>query len=710
MRMFAGWWERLRIRQKDIIVVLVLCAPLLLALSVHVGLIRQLLEIQEQHKQVILARDHIRMLSRISVDIEDAFRGYLITEQEVFLEPMEQAAAKLEPMLAETLALVKDVPGIAGNIRSTSERVSTLLNSKRMLIEKIRSGHIDEVLAYVRSTKGLAQSNAIRHDYRAIEDNLTIELQRFKRDEETMADRIYWGLLLTAILGVALGLFGERLFRRSISKPLTLIDAAIAKLNTDKAYEMPPIAISSVDEIGRIARSFEQNSQRIGQQIRELEAINAISKEINTLGPAGMTKVLRLLTERSAGLLHADICMVMLRHEEMKCWIVEAASGDLHKTLRKSVVLWEEFPVAVQAFETGRPAIGERGDAERVSNPAFKADRLLAIPLVSNGESFGVLLLLMQKYVPPKHWNLRLAQGFAEVAAIALGNARLFEKAKRKGKSLESRLKQLEHTAAMLAHDMKAPGERMEVLASMLLEEYRGQLDERATRWLSLLQENGKTLTEHTECMLELARVGSIEEAVEAVDPAVVIDKVLKDRKADLKAHNVRIQMALTVLKVPCHRAYIRQVFDNLISNAIKFTAHRSDPLICITAKRSSGRIRFSVSDNGCGISPDQKGRVFEPFVRLNPTVKGNGMGLSIVKRIVESYGGQIWIDSDGREGTTVSFTLPAFGEVPATRFSATLPASEISVPFGAAAPSPRETSGFGRGVQQDGAPSRGDS
>jgi signal transduction histidine kinase/CHASE3 domain sensor protein len=667
MTKLVKWWDRLRVRQKDWIVVLVLCAPLLLALAVHVGLIQQLLTVQEQHQQVILARDHIRMLSRLSVDIEDGFRGYLLTEQEVFLEPMDQAAVRLEPILAETLDLVKNVPGMAAGIRSASDRLSTLLDSKRVLIEKIRAGHIDEVLAYVRSTKGLAQSNAVRGDYRAIEDHLTLELQRFKTDEERLGDRLYWGLTLTAILGVALGLFGASLFRRSISRPLALIDAAIGKLSTDRDAEIPMLPISSTDEIGRIARSFEQSSRRIRQQVQELEAINSISKEINILGPGGMTTVLKLLTERAAGLLHADICMVMVRHERMKCWIVEAASGDLHRTLCKSVVLWEEFPLAVQAFETGRPATGTDLGRELIPNAAqnLKADSLLAIPLVSNRESFGVLLLLLERRVPDEYWNLHLARGFAEVAAIAIANARLLEAAERRGESLGSRLKQLEQTAAMLAHDMKAPGERMEVLASMLLDEYRGRLDDRATRWLSLIQQNGKVLTEHMENILELARVGSIEQAIEAVDPAVVIDAALKARADELQAHNVRVQMAITVPEVPCHRAYLRQVFDNLISNAVKFTASQPEPRIRIIAKAHGNMIHFSVSDNGCGIPTEDRERVFQPFVRLVPGTKGSGIGLTIVRRIVEFYQGRIWIEPSSHQGCTVSFTLPILGKLP---------------------------------------------
>ena len=115
---------------------------------------------------------------------------------------------------------------------------------------------------------------------------------------------------------------------------------------------------------------------------------------------------------------------------------------------------------------------------------------------------------------------------------------------------------------------------------------------------------------------------------------------------------------------VACHRAYLYQAVDNLISNAIKFSAGRSDPLIEITWKQAGDRVQFSVSDNGVGIPESERSRVFEPFVRLNPAAtKGSGIGLAIVLRIVELYGGKVWIEPGHRAGCMVSFTLPVLGE-----------------------------------------------
>jgi signal transduction histidine kinase len=115
---------------------------------------------------------------------------------------------------------------------------------------------------------------------------------------------------------------------------------------------------------------------------------------------------------------------------------------------------------------------------------------------------------------------------------------------------------------------------------------------------------------------------------------------------------------------VACHRDYLAQVFDNVLSNAVKFTAGRNEPEIRIAAERRGEYVQFAVTDNGPGIPANQHQRVFEPFVRLSPgTVKGSGIGLTIVRRIVELYGGRVWIES-ADPGCRVLFLMPALGEM----------------------------------------------
>jgi signal transduction histidine kinase len=113
------------------------------------------------------------------------------------------------------------------------------------------------------------------------------------------------------------------------------------------------------------------------------------------------------------------------------------------------------------------------------------------------------------------------------------------------------------------------------------------------------------------------------------------------------------------------HRAYVRQVFDNLLSNAIKFSAKNPAPAITIGGRREGEHVRFWVSDNGPGISANQRERAFEPFVRLTPDAAGgSGIGLTIVRRIVEMYGGRIWVEPSEGPGCTISLTIPMLGEL----------------------------------------------
>ncbi|MEW6544956.1 MAG: ATP-binding protein [Nitrospirota bacterium] len=664
-----SFWHRLRVQQKVTVILLTVFFPLLGAIALQTVSAGRALTLHEQVRQLLLAREQVQVLRRLAVDIEDAFRGYLLTRQEAFLGPMQEAEPKLQSTIGSINALAEGVPELREDIRRVSEGLDSLLESKHQLIRRVHAGHFDEVITYVRSGKGLALSQAVRNEFRSIEDGLESQLRRLEIRQATLARDTFWGLLLVVLGGAALGLVGARLLTRSITKPISLLQSSVVSLGerVELDQEPEPISIRSTDEIGQLARSFEEMAQRVRAHLRELETINAIGHEINMIGADGLAGVLGRITDRASELLQADVCLVMLRDSEMGCWVVEAASGEWNDRLHKSVMLWEEFPISVQAFETRQPAFGEdlQADARpEVVRRNLIGQSMLSVPLLSRGEPFGVLVLLQNRPMRREAWNLRLAEGFAEEAAVAIVNVRLYEAVHQQRKGLESRLRQLEHMAEMLAHDLKGPGERMERLAGLIRSKYSEHLDARAQRWLQLVEEDGKELIARVENLLAVARVGARKEPVEAVDPGIVIEGVLKARAGELEQKRVHVEIERGFPLLACHAAYLRQVFDNLIGNAIKFAGDAPQPVVRVACERKGAKAHISVSDNGPGIPPAQQEKVFQPFVRLQPDrTRGSGIGLTIVKRIVEWYGGRVWIESDGRSGCTVTFTIPMLGE-----------------------------------------------
>ncbi len=149
-------------------------------------------------------------------------------------------------------------------------------------------------------------------------------------------------------------------------------------------------------------------------------------------------------------------------------------------------------------------------------------------PLSAQGIPFGVLSFLNERPRAAHEWNQRLAEGLAQEAALAISHARLYEAAQQKQGGLVTRLRQLEHLAETLAHDLKGPGARMEELAQLLVQQDSGQFDDRTKRWLSLIEENSRDLVQRVEGILTVAHVGADQEAITAVDPTAIIDEVLR--------------------------------------------------------------------------------------------------------------------------------------------------------------------------------------
>lgn len=664
----AQWWNRLRIQHKVWAVLLLLCVPLGAGLATHLYVVQQLLMLQQQRHELVLAHEQVHVLRRLAIDIEDGFRGYLLTQQPAFLVPMTDAVAKIEQALSSSAASLAKLPDPSNSLGPVERQLKDLLRSKHELIADIQRGDAEKALAYVRSGEGLQLSDRLRQELRVIEDRLEQERDRLNVKAEALSQRTFIGLWIALAGVVVLGWIGSRMLARSLTDPIRRLQTATTKLgeqiDSAEAAELLRPAVTSQDELGQLAHAYLTMAHRIGTHIQELEVLHTIGQEINTIGPDGLDGVLRRITDRAMELVQADVCLMLVRDERMGCWIVEAASGEWNDRLKKSVMLWEELPVSVQAYESREAAVGEhfREDQRpQVVRRNLIGDSMLAIPLLSQGVPFGVLSLLSRQPRAAFEWNQRLAKGLAQEAALAISNARLYEAAQEKQRGLKARLRHLESLAETLAHDLKGPGARMEELSKLLAQKFSGQTDERTAKWLALIQENGRDIVRRVEGILEVAQVGVGQGTVTAVDPRLVVDDVLKAQAGEIERLQATIHVESGFPLVACHGAYLRQVFDNLVTNALKYARPGVPPEVTISSQTGKHMVCFAVQDRGIGVPAAQRSRVFQPFVRLGEaTAPGSGIGLTIVQRIVELCGGRVWIDGTDGEGCTVKFTLPS--------------------------------------------------
>lgn len=670
-RWAAQWWEQLRIQHKVWTVLLLLCVPLIGGLGTHLYFVQQLLATQQQGQELVLASAHVELLQRLAVDIEDGFRGYVLTHQPAFLAPLTEAEAKIDEALSNATQSLARVSGSPNSLAPIERQLKDLLRSKHGLIADIQRGDKAKALAYIRLGEGLRRSDLLRHDLQAIDDRLQQQRQSLNATGEALSHQTFVGLWVALGGVVFLGWISSRMLARSLTDPITRLQSATARLgeHVDPAEIRGLLAPAraSKDELGQLAEAYLTMARRIGTHIQELEVLNTIGQDINTIGPDGLEGVLRRISDRAVELVRADVCLVLIRNERMGCWVVEAASGEWNDRLKKSVMLWEELPVSVQAYEAREVATGERfrsDERPQVLRRNLIGDSMLAVPLLAQGDPFGVLALLCEQPRSVEAWNQRLAKGLAQEAALAISNVRLYEAAQQRKRGLVTRLRQLEHLAETLAHDLKGPGARMEELARLLVQQYGGQLDDRTKRWLSLIEENSRDLVQRVEGILSVARVGTDHGAIKAIDPTTIVSEVLKARAGEIERLRAVVYVEPGLPLVACHGAYLRQIFDNLLSNALKFTRAGESPVVRIRGRVQGTMVAFSVEDQGIGIPSTQRTRVFQPFVRLLMSeAAGSGIGLTIIQRIVELYDGKVWIDGPEGPGCTVQFTVPSFQE-----------------------------------------------
>ncbi len=235
---------------------------------------------------------------------------------------------------------------------------------------------------------------------------------------------------------------------------------------------------------------------------------------------------------------------------------------------------------------------------------------------------------------------------------------------------LKAKNKEMEAFVYTVSHDLKSPLVSLGGFSSALKKEYESQLGEEGKHYLERIQANIVQMGNLITNLLEVSRLGRTLGPIEEIDVAALLREIRGALAIKLKEVGAEFVVQEPLPIVRADRSSIYQVFVNLIDNALKFRGTDRVLRIEVGCRQESGFYRFHVADNGIGIGPESHEQIFAPFRKLHLEIEGAGIGLALVKKIVENHGGRVWVESPstslraGNEGAgaTFYFTLPMGG------------------------------------------------
>ncbi len=272
---------------------------------------------------------------------------------------------------------------------------------------------------------------------------------------------------------------------------------------------------------------------------------------------------------------------------------------------------------------------------------------------------------LLEKIIEDRTRDLYLANQSLEARTAELEelSAKLEERVQERTAKLWRSNKELEQFAYIASHDLQEPLRMVASFGELLALRYQGKLDDKADRYIHFMVEGACRMQALINDLLAYSRVSSKAKPLEPVDGNKVLESALENKKITLgESHADIVSDRLPV--VFADRLQLVQVFQNLVGNAIKFHGEEP-PKVRVSAERDGDRWIITVADNGIGIEETYTERIFQIFQRLHQRgeYEGTGIGLAIVKKIVEREGGRIWVESEPGAGARFRFTLPALGK-----------------------------------------------
>jgi signal transduction histidine kinase len=467
--------------------------------------------------------------------------------------------------------------------------------------------------------------------------------------------------------------------RSTLHALMTIGDEVVGTLNISSADvdAFDPADASLLSQIGSLLASNLQNQHLLSQtqkRAAEMQTVAEVGVEAATsLDTVRLLKHVSNLAKERFGLYHMQVYLL----DDTGALQLVAGAGEVGEQMVASghrIAATAQRSLAAQAVQRRETVVVN----DVYINPSFLPNPMLpfaraemAIPMIVGGQVLGVMDVQADRTNAFTDEDVLVQSTLASQVAVAVQNARLYGEQVEVAEQLREVDRLKSEFLASMSHELRTPLNSIIGYAEVLLDGIDGELNDDMEEDVGAIHSSGKHLLSLINDVLDLAKIeaGQMDLLPEPFDMTGVIEDMINTSRVLVRDKPVELRWAAPVepLMINGDVLRVRQILNNLLTNAIKFTEEGSITVAAQADSENSDMIRVSVSDTGIGLQDDQVLVIFDRFRQVDQShtrrAGGTGLGLSITRQLVELHGGRIWVDSAVGAGSTFFFTLPVARE-----------------------------------------------
>ena len=473
-------------------------------------------------------------------------------------------------------------------------------------------------------------------------------------------------------------------FRTVMAAPMLLDDEVVGAMSLVRTA-VDPFDDRSLALVGAFAaqaaivvrnvhfvRALEARGAELARRVEQLEALSEVGGVVSS--SLVLDEVLSSIIMNAVRFSGCDGGSIMEYVEDERCFSVRSAyasSPELLAKLRTIRVELETTLVGRSALEGHPIAVPDLGAVELDPHLKLLYDdgwrSMVAVPVLSGERIIGALVVRRKQPGEFSDETVEFLETFASQSALAVGNAQLFRELEGKTAELQVVSQHKSDFLASMSHELRTPLNAVIGFSEVLLERLFGELNDRQDEYLRDILSSGKHLLQLLNDILDLSKVEAghmeLERSTFSVRGALEYSLSMVRERAASHGIDLAVEVAPGVDTLDSDELRFKQVLLNLLSNAVKFTPDGGR--VVLAARPRGAEIAVTVTDNGIGIPPEDRERIFESFQqgrRGAQSEEGTGLGLTLCRRIVSLLGGTMWLETELGVGSTFGFSVPIGG------------------------------------------------